>query len=388
MHLAGDRATLGIAHFTASALGELRREWGWEVEVVVDDALLAEYGEDRRAFLDVITPRSEIAPRGRRPFWRRGLARLRPPPAPQAEYVPHPFFEALSRPPTPVLLCCFDLHIVDVPEKYGRHRDRLFQVYARSLARASAVVVPFPRPFRLLPSLVPGVADKLFLTACPTLLGDIPLREEVLRSVRERFGPPPGSRLLLYPGALHVHKNHVRLIEALSILIARGQRVTLVCPGSEHAPEATAAIREAIRSFGVEAHVVLPGFLSSEEVRGLYECCDLAVSPSHAEGGNAIVQEAIHFGRPVACSGIDAAREHVRFMGASVPFFDPDDAGDIARAIEGVLADPAACVAANRSARETVQSWTWERLARRYAEILDWLVAGADPRARPPAEVC
>ena len=380
MQLAGAQASLGIAHYTTRALAALRERGGWAIDGVADDPAALREAAPALAFLDTLgRPR---AGRGLGAALRRALSGS--PARPDAEYLPHPFSNALSE--TPVLLCCFDLFVVDAPEKYGRHRESRLRHYAESVARARAIVVPFPRTFRMLPSVFPAARGKLFLAACPTLLGDVPLRDEALRSVAERFRLRGDARLVLYPGALHHHKNHVGLIEAAALLVKRGLPVTFVCSGSETSPEVAARIRDALRSFDMEAHVLLPGFLPSEEVRALYEICDLAVSPSHAEGGAAIVQEAVHFGRPVACSGIDAAREHVRWIGADVPFFDPSDPADIARAIERALEDPGRQVAANRAARERVGSWTWEALAQRYAEILDWLADGAHPRARPPAE--
>lgn len=396
MRFAGTHATLGIAHFNLRALGALRHVWSCRVHGVLEDALLPEVRAASVDCLDTLTPRSAFPRPGRGGPLRRGLAHLRRRsspfgasiPLPDAEYVLHPFFRALAPPGTPTLLCCFDVHLLDFPEKYGRHRDSLLRRYAESVGRAGAVVVPFPRPFRLLPSLVPASAAKVFLTVCPTLLGDVPLSEDVLRAVTARFAPPSGHRLVLYPGQLNAHKNHVGLVEAAAQLVKRGMPVTFLCPGSEKSPELTARIREEVRSFGLEERFQLPGFLASEEVRALYELCDMAISPSQAEGGNAIVQEAIHFGKPVACAGIDAAREHARWIGAAVPFFDPDDPADMARAIERVLDDPTSHAARNRAAQETVRGWTWERLARRYAEILDWLLAGAERRARPSPDAC
>jgi glycosyltransferase involved in cell wall biosynthesis len=390
MQIAGAYANLGIAHYTACALTALREGGAWAVDGVADDAVARTYRAADLDWVDTMTPRSALGGGGLGgALWRgisarRGAESLRS--RPDAEYLPHPFAKPLGAPRAPTLLCCFDLFVVDAPEKYGRHLESRRGHYAERVALADAIVVPFPRTFRLLPSVFPAAQGKLFRTACPTLLGDVPLREDLVRSVAARFRPDPAARLVLYPSALHQHKNHAGLIAAAALLVERGRRVTFVCPGSEHSPETTEPIRAAIRSFEMAEHVLLPGFLRSEEVRALYEICDLAISPSRAEGGNAIVQEAIHFGRPVACAGIEAAREHVQAMGAAVPFFDPDDPHDMARAVEEVLQDPGRHVAANARARETIRSWTWRRLAQRYAEILDWLVQGADPGKRPPTE--
>lgn len=386
--------TLGVAHFTWSLFAALRAEFDVQIACQVLPDLVSDYRA--QSVCDDVVPSHAVAPswlggsslpiRVLRSAYRRASAARSTSQYSESlkgctvEYVPHHFQRPIGKLPT--VVTCFDLHIFDVPWKY-RPRQPLLKRFVSLMRSASAIVTPFKRPFRKLPSVVAGVEEKVFLTICPTLLADDPLDNRLLQQMRTKFGVQGNSRLLLYPAMLQEHKNHKNLLAALAILRAGGKDIRLICPGPDFRPEITRSIIRHAESLGLGDAVSWPGLMTSEEIRCLYELCTAVVSPSLAEGGNAIAQEAISFGKPVACADTEASREHIALMGANVPLFSGNDPESIAEGIWEIIRNGSSLVASNERARKRIEAWTWHRVAERYTHILHWVAEGCRPGDKP-----
>jgi len=386
--------TLGVTHFTWNVFAALRAEFDMQIACQVLPDMVSDYCA--QSVCDDVVPSHAAAPswlagsflpiRVLRSVYRRASGALYTSQYSQSlkggtvEYVPHHFQRPIGKLPT--VVTCFDLHIFDVPWKY-RPRQPLLNRFLSVMRSASAIVTPFRRPFRKLPSLVADVEKKVFLATCPTLLADVPLDKAILQLMRARFDVQGNSILLLYPAMLQEHKNHKKLLAALAILRAGGKDIRLICPGPGFRPDVTRSIMRHAESLGLGDAVSWPGLMSSEEIRCLYELCTAVVSPSLAEGGNAIAQEAIAFGKPVACADTEASREHIALMGANVPLFAGNDADSIAEGIWEIIRNGSSLVASNEGARERIEAWTWHRVAERYAHIIRWVAAGCKPEDKP-----
>ena len=142
-------------------------------------------------------------------------------------------------------------------------------------------------------------------------------------------------------------------------------------------------LREFVRSLGQEDAVQFTGFVSTERLRALYACCSAAVSPSLAEGGNMIAQEAVAFGKPVAGADTEPTRDQAALMGAELRCFSADDVDSMAAVLADLVKEGEQLVAENTEARERVQSWTWERTADRLMRVFRWVAEGCKPEERP-----
>jgi glycosyltransferase involved in cell wall biosynthesis len=366
---------LGVAHFTLKTFAALRTYYGINITCNVAPEMLAAL-ERRTESWDELFNRHDCIPvniksfmDGRKVFPTFHTAGLVAGGA-AIEYVPSHFLRHMSM--LPKVVICFDIHLFDVPWKYADW-NYYFQLLTSNLKGASAIIVPFLRPFRKLPTLIDGIEDKIFYTDCPTLLADTPLEKRVVDDVRQRYKRSERTKVLIYPAQLQAHKGHKNLIAALAILRERGNDIHLICPGSDFQAEITEGLKDHAAKLGMTEHVTFPGYLSSGEVRALYDICDAVVSPSLAEGGNMIAQEAIAFGRPVACADTEPSREQVRLMQARVPLFDPECPTAIADAIYDLIANSKDYLAANAQARKLIQNWTWEKVAERCMETFHWV---------------
>lgn len=194
-----------------------------------------------------------------------------------------------------------------------------------------------------------------------------PMPEADLRS-RLQLGDGP---LVLSVSAQKAHKNLMRLIEATARVAQRHPDVRLVLPGNvtEHGQELLAAAS----ARGIGANVALPGWVSDEELEGLYAASACFVVASLNEGFGLPVVEAMQRGLPVVSSNAGALPET---GGDAARYFDPLDVDAMADAIEAVLGDGALRERMSAAGREHAATFTWERSAQETLDSFERAWAG------------
>jgi glycosyltransferase involved in cell wall biosynthesis len=155
-----------------------------------------------------------------------------------------------------------------------------------------------------------------------------PLPPQVEAQALARHGLASG-RFALYPANYWLHKNHERLLLALSRARKGRPEIRLVLCG------ALDAARERLASFvgaqGLADSVCVLPYLSDEDLTALLSGARFLVFPSLYEGFGIPVLEAMTLGTPVACSDLPALRE---LAGDVALFFDPEDETSIAGALD------------------------------------------------------
>jgi glycosyltransferase involved in cell wall biosynthesis len=177
------------------------------------------------------------------------------------------------------------------------------------------------------------------------------------RAPRERFGLGD-SRVVLCVSAALVHKNLERLIEAFARLAPDERDLRLVIAG--HAGLETERLTAAAGEAGVGDRVTLTGWISDEELEGLYSVASCCAYPSLHEGFGLPVLEAMARGVPIACSNTTSLPE---VAGDAAELFDPMDLSAIAAAIARLLDDPAHAATLVARGHERAAAFTWERCA-------------------------
>jgi glycosyltransferase involved in cell wall biosynthesis len=172
--------------------------------------------------------------------------------------------------------------------------------------------------------------------------------------VRARMGLGDGP-IVLSVQAQKTHKNLLRLVHAMRTVAERHPDVRLVLPGNptEHGRELEAAARE----LGIGDNVVLAGWVSDEDLEGLWSEASCSVVASLNEGFGLPVLESMMRGVPVASSKAGSLPEA---GGDAAVYFDPLDERAIAAAILSLLESPAARADAGRAWAST---FTWQRSA-------------------------
>lgn len=178
-------------------------------------------------------------------------------------------------------------------------------------------------------------------------------------AVRPSFLPP--GPFLLTVGNCLPHKNFHVLLD----LVERLPGTMLVIAGKKSTPYGAFLERE-IAARGLASRVFLPGEVSDGDRQWLYARCEAFLFPSLTEGFGFPVLEAMLCGRPVFLSRRTSLPE---IAGRHGFYLDSFDADALAAAFHDGLrrwrGDPAAASAA----REHAGSFSWQRMARGYAEI-------------------
>ena len=194
-----------------------------------------------------------------------------------------------------------------------------------------------------------------------TLLGagtppqSIPTPAPELRA-RLRLGDGP---IVLNVGQRGGHRNLERLVEAMVAVREAVPGAVLVLPGYAP-PEADSALRARAAQLGLADAVHFSGFVSHEDLDGLYVAADAFVMPSLVEGFGLPVLEALQRGAPVACSRGTAPEE---IAGPSALTFDPLSVPEIAAATVRLLTDDALRSTFAQSGPLRAAQYTWERCA-------------------------
>ncbi len=151
--------------------------------------------------------------------------------------------------------------------------------------------------------------------------------QELLSGLRPPF--------VLYPGGSDGRKNVEGLIRGFARareLNARGVQLVVPCalpePSARH-------LRHVAELEGVGGRVLLPGYVSDEALRALYQAAALVAFPSLAEGFGLPVAEALASGAVVVASDRPPMDELV----PAAARFDPEDAASIAAALERGITD-------------------------------------------------
>jgi glycosyltransferase involved in cell wall biosynthesis len=153
------------------------------------------------------------------------------------------------------------------------------------------------------------------------------------------------------------HKNILGLLTAFKMLRSRLPEINLVVGGKSGLEPET---RQAIKEHDLIGSVLLPGYLSLDEMVWLYNNAAAYVIPSLFEGFGLPALEAMYFGVPVASSNAGSLPEVVGDAGV---LFDPKDTADMAESLYRVLTDKLLRADLILRGRRRVSQFSWNHAA-------------------------
>jgi glycosyltransferase involved in cell wall biosynthesis len=180
--------------------------------------------------------------------------------------------------------------------------------------------------------------------------------------VRERLGLGDGP-IVLNVAMKKVHKNQLRLVQALPAVRAAVPGAQLVLPGAR-TPYEDELRAEAAR-LGLGGAVAFPGYVDDADLEGLYAEAAAFAFPSLNEGFGMPVLEAMARGVPVVAAAAGALPE---VAGDAALLVDPSSTEELASATVRVLTDAPLRERLIAAGRERPARFTWDRTA---AQTLD-----------------
>lgn len=165
---------------------------------------------------------------------------------------------------------------------------------------------------------------------------------------------------LFYPAQTFPHKNHLGLLEAISILRDRHRlRISVVCSGLQN--DFFPRIARRMTQLGLSDQVKFVGFVTPEVVQCFYAGAKALIFPSHFEGWGMPICEAFAWDLPVACSN---ATSLPNLTEDAALLFDPNDPDEMADAVARLWEEEELRTELVRRGRRRVADFSWERSAR------------------------
>jgi glycosyltransferase involved in cell wall biosynthesis len=153
--------------------------------------------------------------------------------------------------------------------------------------------------------------------------------------VLKKYQLPPGYFYL--PNQFWQHKNHQLVIDALTLLRARGREVVIAASGSPNDPRDSGYfddLMRQVRKRGLEENFRYLGIVPLDHVYALLRSSVAVINPSRFEGWSTSVEEAKSFGVPLILSDIDVHREQADIRAR---YFGVDDPAALADQLWGAL---------------------------------------------------
>jgi glycosyltransferase involved in cell wall biosynthesis len=168
---------------------------------------------------------------------------------------------------------------------------------------------------------------------------------------------PDGAFRFLYVSTIDVYKHQVKVARAVADLRANGYPVGLDLVGAAYRPALKELMSEIERLGPAAGEIVYHGPAEFATLDSLYGRADGFVFASSCENLPNILIEAMASGLPIACSRRGPMPE---VLGDSGLYFDPEDSGSIAWALEQIVssAELRSRLSADAQARSQKYSWT------------------------------
>lgn len=177
---------------------------------------------------------------------------------------------------------------------------------------------------------------------------------------------------LLFIGTIEPRKNLANLIQALRILKERkifgGKLVVAGMKGwmQEH-------LASDIATLGLAEDIIFLGYLTDEELCGLYNIAEVFVFPSFYEGFGFPILEAFNCGAAVVTSNTSSCAEVAADAACCV---NPTDVHDIAQGLQRVLEDKNFKESLQKKALVRAQEFSFERTARETLAVYQEVCGG------------
>jgi len=187
--------------------------------------------------------------------------------------------------------------------------------------------------------------------------------DSIQRQIKEKYkilGP-----LILYVGQFRPHKNIPGLLKAFGLVKQDFKEAKLAILGKPD--PAYQDFWATLDILGLKKDILMPGFVTNEELASWYNLADIFVFPSFYEGFGLPGLEAMKAGVPVISSNRTSLPEV--YKDAAI-YFDPSNISEIADRIKLVLNDKKLRQELIKKGRIVASSYSWQKTAEQTLNLL------------------
>ena len=269
----------------------------------------------------------------------------------------------------PIVYTIHDMSLIHYRDKHPRERVWFFNFfYKRRIQYATHIltVSEFSRSeiVRYL-DLDPARVTAIPLAADPVFS---PRPMERVQSLLKENGWP--DQYILFVGSLEPRKNLGALVQAIQ---KTRTQLPVLLAGWQGWGDKTWI--DVIRREGLLNRFIFTGYVSDETLACLYSGASVLVYPSLYEGFGLPILEAMACGCPVICSNVSSMPE---VAGDAAWLVNPEDTGDIAAAIDSVVADSDIRRSLILKGFKRSAEFSWTQTAIKTMALFDTLIASRE----------
>jgi len=173
------------------------------------------------------------------------------------------------------------------------------------------------------------------------------------------------AKFIFYPAQFWEHKNHKKLIMALSYLKGSFPDLKLVLCGAKQ--NAYQSVEKLVQELNLTDDVLFLGYVPDADMPELYRRARALIMPTYYGPTNIPPLEAFVAGCPVAISGIYGMTEQV---GDAALLFNPDSVEEISDCIRRLWIDDKLCAELAERGKRRALNWDQKQFNERLREIV------------------
>jgi phosphatidyl-myo-inositol dimannoside synthase len=164
------------------------------------------------------------------------------------------------------------------------------------------------------------------------------------------------------------YKGYDRIIQALPQILKKVPNAHYVLVGKGDDAE---RVEKLVKEMSMENHVMITGYVPTEEIVAHYNLSDVFAMPSKSEGAPAVFLEALACGKPVIAGNQDGSGTPLQ-NGKTGLLIDPESITEIAEAIIKVFEGKVAHLSDPKFLREsTLETFSLKAFKKRVKEVID-----------------
>jgi glycosyltransferase involved in cell wall biosynthesis len=212
---------------------------------------------------------------------------------------------------------------------------------------------------------IPEEKIRVITSPPPKYIQKINIGSQDVINVKRKYDLP--ERYIFYPAQFWFHKNHIKLLEALSLLRNKYNTiVSLILVGSKK--NNFDNVMKAIEKLNLERQVKYLGYVPDEDMPYLYKLSTALVMPTLFESVSMPIWEAFYLGVPVVSSNVCALPEQVGNAGL---LFDPFNIEDIAEKIYKIWIDENLRTELVQKGYNRIKDLTLENYAKQWEDVIE-----------------
>ena len=196
--------------------------------------------------------------------------------------------------------------------------------------------------------------------------------ESIVNKIKEKYGMK-GKITVMFAGSITPRKGVDYLIRAAEMIIQDGYaNVLFLLVGSqEYDKEFASRVARYVKNKSLDKNIKFAGFVPYEDLKVLYQACDIFVLPSFGEGDPIALKEALASGKPLIGTKVGGIPAQIK-DGWNGFLVEPGNEKQLAEKIRYLIDNPEERERMGENSRKLArEEFDWKKIAERYLKVYE-----------------